>query len=32
MEQREPSYTIGGMQTGTATTGEQCGDFLKNWK
>ena len=22
----------GGMQTGTATIGEQCGDSLKNWK
>ena len=31
VEKREPSYTVGGMQTSTAPM-EKCGDFLKNWK
>ena len=28
VEEREPSYTVGG----NANYGEQCGDSFKNWK
>ena len=32
MEKREPSYTVGGNANQYSCYGEQCGDFLKNWK
>ena len=32
MEKREPSYTVGGNANQYSRYGEQCGDFLKNWK
>ena len=32
VEQREPSYTVGGNANQYSHYGKQCGDFLKNWK
>ena len=32
MEKREPSCTVGGNANQYSHYGEQCGDFLKNWK
>ena len=32
VEKREPSYTVGGMQTSTATMENKCGESLKTWK
>ena len=32
VEKREPSYTVVGMQTSTATMENKCGDSLKTWK
>ena len=32
VEKREPSYTVGGNANQYSRYGEQCGDFLKNWK
>ena len=32
VEKREPSYTIGGDASQYSHYGEQCGDFLNNWK
>ena len=32
MEEREPSYTVGGNANWDIHYGEQGGDSLKNWK
>ena len=32
VEKREPSYTVGGNANYYSHYGEQCGDFLKNWR
>ena len=32
VEKRELSYTVGGIAIQYRHCGEQCGDFLKNWK
>ena len=32
VEKREPSYIVGGSANWYSHYGEQCGDFLKNWK
>ena len=32
MENREPSYTVGGNANYYSHYGEQCGDSLRNWK
>ena len=32
VEKREPSYTVGGNADWYSHYGQQCGDFLKNWK
>ena len=31
VEKREPSYTVGGNANYYSRSGEQRGDFLKNW-
>ena len=32
VEERQPSYTVGGNANWYSHYGEQCGDSLKNWK